>query len=181
MSVRTVRPQTCDDLTAAEQNIIAFCAQQREDMVYLIDVTTAQAGLPRSLQGQWFDERLLTPEQRSAVADVTKAVNRALRRLFRFDLVDVGREDTFPEGFKRHHREIVAAMQTDDYWRSRPDFRGEIPAMDLIEQHVRFHQQWADVTDLRLATKELGGPVELVGLTPAGRRLAESGRGDRSP
>ena len=181
MGARSVQPETLDELTPSEQRLMMFCVQRREDMVYLIDVTTAHAGLPRSLQGQWFDTRLLTPGQKSAVSAVTREVNRALRRLFRLDLVDVGREETFPEGFKRHHREIVAAMQTDEYWRGRSDSRGQMPSMDLIEQHVRFHQRWADITDLRVAAKELGGPVELIGLTPAGRRFVESAAGKESP
>jgi len=154
--------------------VLLFCAEHPEEMVYLVDLTTALAGLPRSLRGQWFDPALLTPAQKEAHAQVVKDTNRGIRRLFRAGLLDIGREDAYSEGFTRHHRDLVEAMQKDSYWRHRPGSKGEVPAMDVIEQHVRFHKTWAEVTDLTAAVKEMGGKAELVGLTPAGRAFVKT-------
>ena len=161
-----------EDLTETEAAILRQCLAAREEMVYLVDLTTALAELPKVLRGAWFDPRLLDPRQSRRHEEVVKEVRQALRRLFRAGLVDIGREDAYPEGFRRHHREIVAAMHSDAYWRSRPGSRGRVPSMDTISENVRFHQMWADVPDLAAVTKELGGPVEFVGLTPQGAEFA---------
>ena len=178
MARTSAREHRRDRLTLLERNIIRFCFDRRDEMTYLIDMTTALADLPRTLQGQWFDARLLAPNQKARHAQIAKEVDRALRRLFQAGLIDVGREDSFPEGFKRRHRDVVAAMQSDSYWLSRS---GRVPTMDVIEQNVRFHQTWAEVAELKSAIKEMGGPIELIGLSPAGRELAQVLAADQTP
>jgi hypothetical protein len=176
-----VRQRPGSDLTPLEREVLRFCFDERQDIVQLIDLTTAVADLPRSLRGPWFDARLLTPQQKERHAQVVKDIKRALRRLFRAGLIDIGREQNYPEGFKRHHREIVAAMQTDSYWLGHAGVKGRAPSMDVVERSVRFHQTWADVTDLRSAVKEMGGDVELIGLTPAGFESARTQASEHAP
>lgn len=180
MPRRTTGKHGANDLTPLEEKILRFCSEDRRDMVHLVDLTTALAELPRALQGPWFALRLLAPDQKKRYTEVVRDVNRAMRRLFRAKLIDIGREDSYSEGFTRHHREIVAAMHTDSYWQNRSGSKGQMPSMDVIAENVRFHQTWADVTDLRAAAKEMGGDVELIGLTPNGREHAQMLLSDRT-
>ena len=152
------------DLTPVENSILRYCVSRKDDMIFLVDVTTALADLPTALQGPWFDKKLLTPKQKETHVAVVKDVNRALRRLFKAGFVDIGREDTYPEGFKRRHREIIAARQKDPRW--------EEGGGDALEAEIRANKIWADVTDIRAAVKQMGDSIELIGLLPEGREFA---------
>lgn len=160
-----------EDLSDHETHLMMFCVRERSDMVHIIDITSALAGLPKSLSGQWFDKKLLDPNQIVAFRDAEKGVTRAIRRLFRAGLIDIGSEEAFSEGFRRHHREIIESMRSGQYWRSRPKFKGQIPSLRVVEDHVAHHEQWAHATDFNAVVREMGGKPELVGLTEEGVKL----------
>ncbi len=172
MSKSNAMIESAEDLTESEAELIRYCAGRKEDLVYLVDITTALAGLPKSLAGQWFDEKLLTPRQKEGHRQAVKDVNAALRRLYRAGLIDVAREDASPEGFRRHHDEIIAAMRDGRYWLARPQYGGKTPALHVVEENVAHHETWATASDLRAVVRELGGPVQMVGLTARGREIA---------
>jgi hypothetical protein len=163
-----------DGLSDHEAHLMTYCARERSEMVHIIDVATALAGLPKSLSGQWFDRKLLDPKQTVAVREADKEITRAIRRLFRAGLIDIGREEVFSEGFRRHHREIIESMRSGQYWRSRPQFKGQVPSLRVVEDHVAHHEQWAHATDFNAVVREMGGKPELVGLTDDGEILASS-------
>ncbi len=165
MPRRSRVPEKPSDLTETEAALLRHCAAERADMVYLVDFTTACADLPKALRGSWFEPKLLSPRQKEAHAAVAKETRKALKRLFAAGLIDVGREDACPEGFKRRHAEILARLQNDGRWET-----GETSA---IEGEVRHHEVWAEATDLPAVTRQIGGRPELVGLTSKGRELAE--------
>ena len=160
------------DLTEGERGILKHCAETVEDAIYVIDVVTTIADLPRGLRGVWFDEKLLSPRQLAAYKQAKKDLDAALRRLFRADLVDIGREDEYPEGFKRHHREVIAALRDGRYWRARPHYRGKTPSLRVVEDHVAAHVEWANATDLRAVQREIGGAPDFIFLTERGREFA---------
>lgn len=164
--------RSVSDLTDGELGILKHCAETVEDAVYIIDIVTSIADLPRGLRGVWFDEKLLSPRQSAAYKQAKKDLDAALRRLFRADLIDVGREDMYPEGFKRHHQEVIAALRDGRYWRARPQYGGKTPSLRVVEDHVAAHAEWADATDLRAAQRELGGAPDFVFLTDRGREFA---------
>ena len=166
MAARGRSLESAGDLVPLECELMRYCLSQKEDMVFLIDLTTALARLPKSLQGAWYDPALLTPKQKAAHAEVVKEVNKALRRLFKAGFIDVGAEETFSEGFKRRHRDVISALQRDPRWES-----GE--QTDLLQAEIRAKTVWAEATDLRAVLKQMGEPVEMVGLTPEGRVFAE--------
>jgi len=160
------------DLNNVERAILTHCANSVEDTVYLIDLSTMIADLPRGLRGAWFDEKLLSPKQLAAHTQAKKDLDAAMRRLFREDLVDVGREDTYPEGFKRHHRELIASMRNGRYWLARPQYRGKVPSLREVEDHVAAHTEWAYATNLRAVHRQLGGAPDFIFLTDRGREFA---------
>jgi hypothetical protein len=155
---------TPDDLTEMERQVIEFCLLRKEDMVYLVDLTTAMADLPKTLQGQWFDNKLLSPRQKEVHKEAVKETMRALRRLFKVGFVDLGNEESFPEGFRRHHREIMISMQSDARWHERTE---------SDDQRMRFHKTWAEATDFAAVKKRMDAPIELAGLTERGRSFAD--------
>ena len=164
MARRSKLPESPQDLHRTEAALLAYCNGQRADMVYLIDFTTRLAGLPKTLQGDWFDAKLLSPTQKAAHDEVVRDTRKALRRLFSAGLIDVGREDDCPEGFKRRHGEIIAALQKDVRWET-----GETAG---LEAQVRHHRTWAEAHDLAAVTRQMGDKPQLVGLTGKGRDLA---------
>lgn len=159
-------------LQPLEQEAMRFCSASAEDMVYLIDLTTTLAGLPKTLQGQWFDAALLSPEQKDAYSTTSKMTMKAVRQLFRLRLMDVGREETCPEGFVRRHSEIIRALQSHPAWDSRDATSAS--SITSLESQVRFHTMWRDATELTPVQKEMGGAVELIGLSERGSELVSA-------
>ena len=161
-----------EGLKESDLNLLRFLRANREEMVHLLDVITVIAGLPSALQGQWFDRRHLTPDQAIACDAARKEVTIALRKLFRLGLVDVGTEETFPEGFKRHHLEVIKALQSHPAWRSgaEPSAR----SVASLEDEIRARLPWAHATDLRVVQTQMGARVELFGFTELGRSVAET-------
>jgi hypothetical protein len=161
------------EITDTEQRLLRHLAADKAEMVYLIDITTALAGLPKTLQGDWFDEKLLSPNQKNDHRKVVKEMDAALRKLFAKGFVDIGREDICSEGLRRHHLEIVKSMRDGRYWAARGLVGDKKPSLRVIEDNVAHHETWISATDLRAAQREIGGKPELIGLTETGNALAE--------
>ncbi len=172
---RGVRENSRRRLDPVEEKILLLLAGRAEDMVPLVDITTDLAGLPDHLRGQWFDKKLLTPSQVAAWEEALKQVRRAVRSLFRKGFIDVGREDEFPEGFCRHHAEVIRARQNHPAWKGDTDTSKRSVAG--IESEIRARMPWADARDLTAVQKQMDGPVDIVGITSSGRAELTSNPG----
>ena len=162
-------------LDPIERRVLLLLAGCVEDMVPLVDITSDLAGLPNHLRGQWFDRKLLTPSQASAWEEALKQVRRAVRSLFRKRFIDVGREDHFPEGFCRHHAEVIRALQNHPAWKGDSDISKRSVAG--IESEIRARMPWAEARDLTAVQKQMGGPVDIIGITSSGRAELTSNPG----
>ena len=149
-------------LNEVELGLMAILADDNEP-VYLVDITTNLAGLPKTLSGQWFDAKLLDPTQTAAHNEAKKAVLKAVRRLFNLGWLDIGSEGQFDEGFKARHDRIWMAMQKEEYWRERPT------GVEQQATVIEYHDTWRNVPDFAAAKRQLDAPMDRVGLTQEGR------------
>jgi len=170
-----VQEDSRGQLDPIEGKILLILAGRVEEMVPLVDITTDLAGLPDHLRGQWFERKLLTPSQAAAWEEARKQVRRAVRSLFRKGFIDVGREDAFPEGFCRHHAEVIRALQNHPAWKGDTDISKRSVA--AIENEIRARIPWAVARDLAAVQKQMGGPVDIVGITSSGRAKLTSNPG----
>jgi hypothetical protein len=122
------------------------------------------AELPRSLLGQWFDERLLDPEQRRAHHQAERCVRRVIRQLFERGLVDVGNDATYGEGVRRFHRRMWEAQQDPGYWKQKE----ATPSAEQLERSMALHQELMETRKFSVAREALRGDVRTVGLTAVG-------------
>ena len=147
-------------LSDHEKKILQYCYRRRE-MVERKELVVYVSGLAEGHRIQWFDERWLRPEEKRIYTRVRSAVSRSLRILFEQGYIDIGNEGTYGEGIKTYYRRIWKAQQNKSYW------LGEY-SPEFIERTIAFSKEIMETKDFDFAKEQLGGKIELVGLTEEG-------------
>ena len=164
LSVR-FEDKMADALNALEKQFLTYCGK-RGEMVAPEELAAVLSGWAEGRRALWFDPRTLKPEERKRYKSFRGRVSRCIRTLFEKGYADIGNEDTYGEGIKRHYARIWEAQQKKSYWlgEGSPEF---------VERTIAFSKELMETTDFEFAKQELGGKIEWVGLTGEGMKKAK--------